>query len=192
MTHSYLLLLLAVLVLLAFWLGERRSLSLVGGNRGIRNLHSLPYYYGMLTALWCALPALLVMAVWLMFQDRVLTALISAHFPGDWQALSAGERGLLVNEIHNVVAGQIDTAGVRPQVMAAAAEYRQLQGIANLALAGLVLVIAVAGLGFAHRQISPTLRARNAVERIFEWLLLACSTIAVFVTIGIVEKAKVS
>ena len=186
MTHSYLLLLLAVLVLLAFWLGERRSLSLVGGNRGIRNLHSLPYYYGMLTALWCALPALLVMAVWLMFQDRVLTALISAHFPGDWQALSAGERGLLVNEIHNVVAGQIDTAGVRPQVMAAAAEYRQLQGIANLALAGLVLVIAVAGLGFAHRQISPTLRARNAVERIFEWLLLACSTIAVFVTIGIV------
>ena len=34
----------------AFRVGRRRSLVLVGGSRGVRNLHSLPGYYGLLTA----------------------------------------------------------------------------------------------------------------------------------------------
>jgi phosphate transport system permease protein len=37
-------------------------------------------------------------------------------------------------------------------------------------------------------RITPQLRARNSVERVTEWLLLGCSTIAVFTTIGIVAS----
>ena len=37
-------------------------------------------------------------------------------------------------------------------------------------------------------RITPELRARNGVERVIEWLLIGCSTIAVFTTIGIVAS----
>ncbi|HET9475558.1 MAG TPA: phosphate ABC transporter permease family protein, partial [Steroidobacteraceae bacterium] len=60
MTPAALLLALALLSVGAFWIGKTRSLALVGGHRGTRNLHSLPSHYGVMTAMWCALPALAV------------------------------------------------------------------------------------------------------------------------------------
>jgi phosphate transport system permease protein len=39
-----------------------------------------------------------------------------------------------------------------------------------------------------RNRITPELRARNSVEKLIEWMLLACSTIAVFTTIGIVAS----
>jgi len=48
--------------------------------------------------------------------------------------------------------------------------------------------LGVAGLGGAHawRQIHPDLRARNRVERVVRWFLIAASSIAIFSTVGIV------
>ena len=51
-----LLLILTALVIAAFLLARRRAIVVAGGYRSIRNLHSLPKYYGYYTALWCGAP----------------------------------------------------------------------------------------------------------------------------------------
>jgi phosphate transport system permease protein len=186
MPHFALLVALAALAVLGYWVGKQRSLQLVGGGRGIRKLHSLPAYYGFLTALWCALPALLIMAVWLLLQDTIISSLVLSKLPVALRGQNAGELGLLTNDIRNIVLGNIPAAAARPEVLVAAQDYRRLQGIADLALSGLVLAAGLAGLAWVRSRINPALRARNSVERIIELLLLGCSMIAVFVTLGIV------
>lgn len=186
MSTSTLVLVLLVLMAIAYRLGRTRSLAVVGGARAQRNLHSLPSYYGMLTAMWCGIPALLVVAVWNIGQDTVISQLVVQQMPAEAQALPESELGLLLNDVRNVVAGNMTAAQVPPAAAAAAREYVRLRSIGNAALAALALSIAIIGAGVVWRRISPTLRARNRVEKIFEFMLLACSTIAIFTTVGIV------
>jgi phosphate transport system permease protein len=55
-----------------------------------------------------------------------------------------------------------------------------------MALAVVVIAVAILGLVMVHRRIRTATRARNHVEHLVKWLLVACSTIAIFTTIGIV------
>jgi phosphate transport system permease protein len=188
MTPLALLVALLALSVAAFWVGKTRSLALVGGGRGIRNLHSLPGHYGLLTAMWCALPALAVVGLWLTFQDGILIRLVTAHLPTDVQALPGAELSLVLNDVRNVIAGNVPADFVSPAAAAAAAEYLQLRTISRIALTVVVFAVAILAILVVRAKIHPELRARNGVERIIEWLLLACSTLAVFTTIGIVTS----
>jgi phosphate transport system permease protein len=186
MSNSALFLAVVALAVFGYWMGKQRSLLLVGGPRGIRKLHSLPSYYGLLTALWCSLPALVIMALWLGFQDNIITSLVAAKLPAAVQTQDAGQLGLFLNDVKNVVAGNVPAEAAREEVRTAAIEYSRLRGISNMALVILALAAGIAGLVLVRARITPDLRARNAVERIVEFLLLAASTLAVFITIGIV------
>ena len=186
MQNSVLLLGLAVLAGIGYWSGKQRSLAVVGGKRGMRNLHSLPSYYGFLTALWCALPALIVLGIWVAFQDSIISRLVVADLPAHMRALDGGQIGLILNDVHNVIAGSVPVQGARPEVQAAAAQYTQLRGISRAALGVLLLVMALVALVLVRSRIRPELRARNAVEKIIVGLLISCASLAVFVTVGIV------
>jgi len=48
------------------------------------------------------------------------------------------------------------------------------------------VTLAIAGVAYAWRAISPTLRARNRVEKIVNLFLIISSTVAIFTTLGIV------
>ena len=186
MQTSTLVLILLILAALAYQAGRRRSLALVGGLRGARNLHSLPAYYGLLTALWCAVPALLVLSFWHALDGRIVTQLVIESMPEDVQQLSDGQLSLVMNDVRNVVAGAIPVEQASPTVQAAAARFVALESTSRLAAAGLCLSIAL-GLGaFIWLRISPGLRARNNVEQIVRLALVVCSTIAIFTTVGIV------
>jgi phosphate transport system permease protein len=52
-------------------------------------------------------------------------------------------------------------------------------------LIGSIVVITLACMGWAFRRIRPAFPARITVERTFEWLLIAASTVAILTTIGI-------
>jgi phosphate transport system permease protein len=188
MTPAALLIALTLLSVGAFWIGKTRSLALVGGNRGVRNLHSLPGHYGMMTALWCALPALAIIGIWLVFQDAIIVRLVTEHLPAGVRELSANDLSLVLNDMRNLVAGNVPAASVSPAVQAAATEYLHLRGISRMALSVLVMVLAIGTVIAIRSRITPELRARNIVERVTEWLLLGCSTIAVFTTVGIVAS----
>jgi len=186
MQTSTLVLVLLILTAVAYRAGRQRSLALVGGVKGAKHLHSLPGYYGMLTALWCAIPALLVLALWHSFDGRIVTDMVVASMPSDVQVLSEDELSLVLNDVRNLVAGAIPAELASAEVQAAAARYQQLESLSRLAAAGLTLSIAL-GLGaFVWWRISPALRARNKVEQIVKLGLIVCSTIAIFTTVGIV------
>ena len=76
MQATNILLLLFGLGVLAFYLGRGRSLAIAAPLGGIRKLHSLPSYYGMHTAFWCALPSLILLALWMIFDDPVINSMV--------------------------------------------------------------------------------------------------------------------
>jgi phosphate transport system permease protein len=185
MSTSALLMLIAAMAVLGYWLGKYRSLALVGGGKGIRQLHSLPSYYGLLTALWCAMPSLAVLCIWLAGQESIITAMV-LRGAGAVATQDHFNAGLMMNDIRNLAAGAIPADSVSQQVQAGAAEYLRLRGISAMAISGIILALGLVALFWVRARIAPQLRARNAVEAIGEKLLLACSMLAVFVTLGIV------
>jgi len=186
MTPSILLILIIALSVLAFQLGKTRAIAVVGGQRRIRDLHSLPGHYGLLTAIWCGLPALMVFLAWVLLQDAVITRLVLSQLPVASQGLPESQLALLLNDLRNVVAGNVSPDMVAPETRIAAAQYVQLRDIAELALAGLVIAIGIVGMLWVRAKIRPDLRARNFYERVIEVLLFGCSAVAVITTLGIV------
>lgn len=185
MSHSASLLLLLLLVAVTYHAGRSRALTLVGGARGIRELHSLPGYYGLFTALWCGLPALAVLALWAGLQDRVLYHLVAVGVPPEVLAQGSAHVGLFMNDVRNFVAGVVAPDSVPAAARAAAAHYLRLRAIAQSVLPAVLVLVVFAGWGMARTRIRPQYRARNAVESVFERALLGCSTIAVIATAGI-------
>jgi phosphate transport system permease protein len=186
MSTPVLIAVLLALTAAAYFFGRQRSVAVASGVGGIRHLHSLPSYYGSYAALWALLPALVVLGLWIAFESTVITQLVVRDLPAETQQLSPDRLGLVVNDIRNLAAGNVVSRSVTPELQAAADHLRSLQGVARAALAVVVLVLAIIGAGIAWRQISPRLRARNRVEAIVTALLIICSTIAIFTTIGIV------
>lgn len=181
------LLLLALLLLLsvaAFTLGKRRALALVGGQG--RQLHSLPGYYGHYVLIWTALPAALVLLLWLGFQNRVVEALLVDSLPQASQELAPERLELLVNDIKNLAAGTAVSREVSPELEAAAQRYGGLRQTARASLFVVILALAGAGLMWGRQRIRPDLRAIHRVESTVKLLLLAGSLVAIVTTVGIV------
>jgi phosphate transport system permease protein len=186
MSTSALLFVLLALALVGFRLGKTRSLALAGGGRQASQLHSRPHYYGLLTALWCAIPALIVIGVWLPVQSKLVRNLVVQDLPASVQALPASEIGLFMNDVHNVASGNVAASLARPEVVAAAKHYNQLQTIGRSALAVIAIVCAMLAIIWVRSRLTARTRARNQVENIVKVLLVVSSTIAIFTTVGIV------
>jgi phosphate transport system permease protein len=83
--------------------------------------------------------------------------------------------------VGNIVSGKIS-----PAMQAAADHYRRLQQTSHAAMAVAAMSLAIIGLVWVRKRIRSQMRARNQVERLVLWFLAACSTVAIFTTIGIV------
>ncbi len=170
----------------AYYLGLRRSVAVAGGQNRVQQLHSRPAYYGMLTALWCGLPALIIFCCWQAFEGNLITHLVVSGLPEDLRSLPEDRINLLINDIRNLVSGNIVSRQVSPAMQAGADHYIQLQKTSQSALAVVALSLAIVCLVVVRRRIHLNMRARNHVERLVLWILIACSTVAIFTTIGIV------
>jgi phosphate transport system permease protein len=186
MSPTTLLLILLILTACGYYVGWRRAFAVGGGSAGIKNMHSRPIYYGSLTALWCGIPALLLFGFWLAFEPTIITQVVIADLPETIRNLPAAEVNLIVNKIRNLVSGNIVAGTVEPYIQAAADHYRNLKTTSNAALAVAAISMAILGLVIVRAKITPTLRARNGVEQVIKYILIACSTIAIFTTVGIV------
>ncbi|HEV8631139.1 MAG TPA: phosphate ABC transporter permease subunit PstC [Thermoanaerobaculia bacterium] len=182
MTSLVVLAALLALSAAAYQVGRRRALAASGGD--LRRLHSLPSYYGLYVAIWCVLPALLVLALWVALQGRLVQALVVSELPAPARQLPPERLVLLVNEVRNVAAGAM--AASSPLVQAAATRYREHQQTATAALVVVTLALALAGAAWGWRRVGPRLAAITAVEKVVRALLLAGSCVAVLTTIGIV------
>jgi phosphate transport system permease protein len=186
MPPAYLLIALLLLSTAAYYFGRRKAFALAGRAEGSVRLHSRPTYHGALVALWCALPALLIFSCWLAFEGQVITQLVLDDLPESIRRLPEDRLGLVINDIRNIESGSFRSQAVDSAIQAAADHYRRLRSISSRALTAVMIALMAAAALFVRSRISVGLRARNQVEGILTVLLVVCSTIAIFTTIGII------
>jgi len=183
MTTTGIVLLVSVLAILSYFGGRSRALALANGRTGV--LHSLPGYYGWYAALWCALPGLLVITLWLLGSSWVLDRLTLAPL-AESSTFTEVEAALFLNDVKNVYGGIFAAERADPTVQAAAERYASLRGSGFTLAWVLAAALSLTGAAVAFRALRPELAARVRVERALRAGLFLCSTIAVLVTIGIV------
>ncbi|MDP6953239.1 MAG: phosphate ABC transporter permease subunit PstC [Alphaproteobacteria bacterium] len=184
MSLTTLLIVLLGLTALAFHIGRGRATTASQGD--LHRLHSLPGYHGAYVAIWCGVPALLIIVAWAALEGHVIEFLALGNMPAHYGELQAGAKGLLLNDIRNLTNGINAGGDVEPAVQAAADSLVRYRAIAAVALATVALAAAILGLQHARRRITHDFRARNAVEKTISALLIISSTVAIFTTIGIV------
>ena len=164
------LLLLAGLTLTAYYLGRRRA---IGGLTRSRKTayHSLPAYYGGYVAIWCAIPALVVFAAWIVFEPAFVRGEVLQSLPREVLELSQQQLGLVYNDIRNLAEGGAIAAQPDPAIAAAAQKYNDLRANSRYILTASLLVVSISALLWALRRVQPQFRARNRVERVIEWML---------------------
>lgn len=182
--HSFISIL--PLCIFAYVLGRKRTFALAGRYQGLRKFHSRPGYYGALAAMWCGIPALFLFTLWVIFEPAIITHLVVADLPEEIRQMPVNHRNLVLNDIKNLAAGNVVSGEVDPEMRAAADRYRHLRSTGNAALMVSTLAAGLMGAFWTIRRIRPEMRARNRVESLLQLLLIACSTIAVFTTVGIV------
>jgi len=186
MSSTTLFFVLLILSVIGYYLGRQRAYAVVSDVSGKKTLHSRPTYYGALVAIWCGIPALLLFGCWLAFEDGIITNLVVSDLPEQIRSLPEARLNLVVNDVKNLVNGNIVSSKIDPAMQAAADHYRNLQATSKVALGVVSIAIGILGLVVVRAKIAPTLRARNLVEQVIKYILVACSTIAIFTTVGIV------
>ena len=185
MPSLFLVGLIFALVVAGYLLGRRRAVASVSGEA--RLLHSLPSYYGAYVALWCGVPALLLVAGWLIAKPQLAEwALVSALNPQTLTQLSESELGLMVSNIVNLATGNIVSGEPTQEMLRAAEAYQGMARISQIAMTVVALSLAILGIVLGRRFISPELRARNTVERFVSLVMIIASLIAILTTAGIV------
>ncbi len=217
MSIGLLSLIILVLTLVGYVVGKSRAIASVAGD--IRKLHSLPPFYGRITALLTAVPAFLLIIGWLLaeplvLENRALALIDPAEIP---QGQSAD---LVMSDVRRVAAGldlletrgeaiapliaapdqlkqAMNAAGIvlqtepTPSTLAATAALRSAKATSRLAMVVAAIALTLGGLAWGLSRIKPEFRARNATEGFAMWLLIGCSLIAVLTTVGIVASLLV-
>jgi phosphate transport system permease protein len=179
-----LILALALAAGLCFALGRRRVLLQSAGDRA--SMTSLPGYYGWYAAMWCAAPGIAVAVLWGISSQWILDHATLGSLPETAVGSGSAEISLFLNDVKNVASGNISTRPGDSAVASAVAYYRayHTRGIAIAsALAG---VLALGCGAWAIRRIQPRFPARRRVESAVGGLLMACSALAIVITVGIV------
>ncbi|MCX7560686.1 phosphate ABC transporter permease subunit PstC [Sulfitobacter sp. F26204] len=154
-------------------------------DNGIK-MHSMISYHGMFSALLILVPVLTLILLWLVFKGPVTDSIIMNGLPD--LALVGRDVGgvqLVLAEIKSVASGRI-FGTPEPWKIDAAGRFLEISNTADRLLIGVVAALALVLLLFARSRVSHDFRARQGVEGIVSGLMILCSTIAVFTTIGIV------
>lgn len=183
MTTSMLLLVIFVLTACLYVVGRTRAATL--RNAG-EPLHSLPRYYGYLAAIYTAVPALILLVVWTVAEPAFLKNNTVNTLPAGIQSLADGKLDLVLNDVVNIATGGIAQDSDDPIRAAAATHYNTVKGKSRILKSVAVILAALVGAWFGYRKIGVGARARVFVERSIMTLLIACSCIAIFTTVGIV------
>ena len=173
---------IGALTALSFWIGRSRASSL--GAEAPGALRSLPSDYGWYAALWAAFPGLLLLVVWLLAGPWLVEELTLTTVPAALRPREPSQIALFLNDIRNLAGGGITSRD--PAVVSAADSYTRIQAMGLWTTFLFAAVLSVGCSFLAVRRISPDFRARSKVERAVRVLLMACSTLAILVTVGII------
>ena len=212
----WLIVLLLALTACGYWVGRGRALASANGNpRELHSLPvyyganvamSIAIPALMTLAIWLLVQPMVI-------ESRVSASLPSEVIPentsiglimGDVRRLSDGldevvaqgfldaKQALDLNSETTDIRATLGEVGValgsdvRPEVLAAAQQYRQLSATGGRAMTLVCLFLALGGLVLSLRNTNKTFRARNVVERGILALLVLAASLAILTTVGIV------
>ncbi len=178
---------LLALIAVAYQIGLSKSRKLAGKGNNTANLHSRPGYYGALVALWCGIPALLILLVWNIVEPNILRHVVFNNVPANIAATldSAGVE-VLIDRVQSIASGFGVSDQAAAYEIAAAQQLAKIETISHFAKFAVVICAALAGLVWAKKRVSRQYRARNQVEKTINIALALCSGMAILTTIGIV------
>ena len=186
MTTSLLLLTIFILTMTGYVIGRTRASRMRNNPDLAQHPHSLPRYYGYMVAIWTALPALIVIILWTLFESGTLTRLITSDLPQETRSLPQGELNLVINDIKNLAVGNISQSTDDPVRVAAAEQFRSLLVKSQWTKNILAILAGLVGMFLGLRSVQKDRRARVFVERAIMVLLIGCSSLAILTTVGIV------
>ncbi|ESK54775.1 phosphate ABC transporter permease subunit PstC [Acinetobacter tjernbergiae] len=178
---------LLALVAIAYQIGLSKSRSLAGKGNNSATLHSRPGYYGILVALWCGIPAFLILIIWNLVEPSVLQHIIFNNIPASVSgSLDEAGRDVLIDRVQAIASGFGVTDQAAAYEITAAQQLAKFETVGSFAKLAVVISAGLAGLVWAKRHVSQQFRARNEVEKAINVGLILCSGVAILTTIGIV------
>lgn len=166
------------------YLFNRRAAEAI--RSGGHSLHSLSFYHGGYAALLAFLPAFIVLLLWIALQGPVVNALVMSGLPeGTTDGLDTGAVQLILAEIRSVARGQIFGSPEEYKILAAE-RLNALNAMAGWLMLAVVAALSAVGLMIARSRVAAPFRARQAVEHIVLGLMVFCSVVAIFTTLGII------
>ncbi len=169
---------------LVAWLTGRAKAAQANIGQPTR-AHSRPQYHGWYVALWTALPALAMLALWSAISPALVTQSVLADPAAATLPVDPFLRSAILGEARGLASGAI-SQGFNSHSSALVEPYRA--AMAHYSTIGVVvsLLLAFACGAYAFTRLRPDFRARTRVERIVMWALIAASLVAILTTFGIV------
>lgn len=170
----------------AYSLGRSRAYAVAEPLGGIRHLHSLPYFYGLRAAIWCLVPSVALLALWMVFDEPIITNVLLNSLPVELKPKTPGDQNLLLNRLENIATGALARGSVDAALAQAADRMVQLRGAGQWLMTAVASSLAVFGGIWGWVKIAPQFRARQQVEKVFVGFLVFCACVAILTTAGIV------
>ena len=173
--NSILLFVLLLLSISSFYYGQSR-IKKISSTSAIK-AKSLPQFYGYYQALWCALPAFLVIVFWSILEPLVVKNLILSQIQSvSLQELSKDELAFLYSQIVSL-AGNNFSGNITEAIKQGALSYQNFLSISQSSKIVLFLCAIIVATLFAYRKINNNVHAREGVEKIFTVILFLSSAI---------------
>jgi phosphate transport system permease protein len=174
--------------IVAYFLSRNRALSVADGRAA--ELHSLPSYHGVYSALLILIIGAAALAFGTILADMWLEHHLVTQLPADILQLPQLHQDRIASDAKSIANNQIVSAALNERAnevrQALAKIYAANSSFIGWVVAGFSFLMAGAAWAFSYRQVAKRFRARNATEQIVQTVLLLSATIAILTTIGIV------
>lgn len=190
MKISYLMIIILLSISsLAYFYAKNWALQVskknIAQNSLRRGLNSTASYHGLLVFFYAFIPAIMIMGSWIIFDDGIIDNAVYKDLPAQYQTLSEGERGLIINKIKNINI-DIPINNGEPELFQAAVDINSYKQKSVQLLFTLIIMVSLFGAYLGWRRIRPQFRARASVEKIVNLLMLICACVAILTTLGII------
>ena len=182
MTLPSLLFILTV-ISLAFYFIAKRTVLIARLNG--HTFHSLPNYYGLWAGSLAFLPAAVLLILWSIIDIQLFQSWVREFYPPEILAAGGSQAIVALAKVENIVAG-IRFGEPEAWVLQAGEAWIGWAETSTMLKTAAVLGLAIVCGLIGYRQIDTDFRARNGVEKLISYGLIAASTIAILTTIGIV------
>lgn len=182
MQPSTFVLVVFVLIAFSYFAGQRKAMrAAYVGNRPV----SLPFYHGSWLAIATIVPAIALLAFWSALDGAVVKSMTMTLLPEPFASQTVAQKELIYSEICRLAESDFRSTNAEA-LQAVANEYSAMTSISIKLKYSLASLLVVLGFALAWRRLTPKQNVRVNVEKAILWLLLACASIAIFTTVGIV------